>query len=180
MHIIWRESRRILRFVHWLIIKRFGHGNLLQNSLNYRTVRDILIRLNTGKTHWRFPFDGVTSGCHNLGASCKPIFDHIRIRKQVTNALDCFLSQIVTRTVQLTVCLIDFAIFKLTLNLSTGTNKSNTIHGSHHGLFDNFTFEFAFKRLSDGNQFRVLLIFKVSNNEFENSCIDITRPFCIS
>lgn len=91
-------------------------------------VGGVFVRLCARKTEWRNPFHRFASTGYNLGTFGEPILNLVCICEQVANALDRDLGQVVCSSVEFTVSFKQLAILKLTLDLLTGPNKSDTVH----------------------------------------------------
>ena len=100
----------------------------------------------------------------NFCALREPILDLISVVEQVTDALDCNTGNVGCGFIHLSISLEYLSLFKLFLDLFSGSNKCNTIDGCHNSLFDHFSGHFAFKAFCNLDVFRSFFVFDVSED----------------
>jgi len=137
------EGCILLLFIDWLIIKTFNNGEILYNCSDDVLLRVWLVRLDTREAKRCNPFYRFTSTCNDFSTFREPFLDIVSITEQISDTFNCDFCKILRGFVKLTVSFIETLILKLSLNLFTSTDESDTIHRCHHSLLNDLSSNIA-------------------------------------
>ena len=92
MHEVWRESRVLLLLVYRLLVSVFSDCDVLDYCLDHVFLRYVFVRLDAREAKGSDPLDRITGACDDFCAFRKPFLDLVCITKEISNALNCYLS----------------------------------------------------------------------------------------
>ena len=155
-------------FVHRLLIDGVGHCYRLDYGFYNVSLRVVLVWLDTRQTEGCQPFHRVSRARYNFSAFRKPLLYLICVLKQVTDAFDCDSGQVLSGSVELTICIVNSSFFKLLLDLLSCTDKCHTVDRGHYRLFNYFSCHIAFQPFCYFYEIRIIFFFNVSQNELKD------------
>lgn len=162
---VGRKRWVLLLLVYLLFVKRVDDAEVLDDGLDLVNTSDSFVGLDAWKTKSSDPLDWISSVGNHLCTLGKPLLNVVRVSEHVSNTLNSHFCKITWCSVKSSICLEQFSVLELPLNLFPCPNKGNSVNWCHHCLLYRLPVNTSFQNFDYVFILGIFIFFKVCFDE---------------